>query len=237
MIDEEFYRERRRALLSKYLELAEEELGGDVQRSQEHGRAGGNRKWLIVSIIAGLFAVGIVSALFVPTLIRPQTHTTTIFVQEVFTKTVTNTLIYPQPYQYTQPYQYLPAEGAIENIIYSGSVHIDRQCRVHQFPINAKKGDVIRVYWESNDDATYIAIGTDADYEKNVRGSYCETIISLWMWSWPAASYGYSGSLEFTVPSSGSWYVYVANGNWGCILSSCPITVTKLEIRHVQRGV
>jgi ABC-type histidine transport system ATPase subunit len=29
--------------------------------------------------------------------------------------------------------------------------------------IQANKGDVISVYWESNDDDTYVAIGTDAD--------------------------------------------------------------------------
>jgi len=67
--------------------------------------------------------------------------------------------------------------------------------------IQANKGDVIRVYWEYNNDDTYIAIGSDADLERN-KQYYCEVIISFWRTRWPAADYGYSGSLGFRVLSS-----------------------------------
>jgi hypothetical protein len=117
--------------------------------------------------------------------------------------------------------------------IYSGSVTLEKDCSMKGWNIQANKGDVISVYWESNDPSTYVAIGTDADRERN-RQYYCEVLTSFWKTSWPAAGYGYSGRLEFRVPSSGTWYVIILNGNWECIFSECPITVTRLEITHTS---
>lgn len=78
------------------------------------------------------------------------------------------------------------------------------------FSINAEKGDVIEVYWEGDDDDAYVAIGTPVQYTENIENhGYCEFMFIEWEYSWPAADYGYSGSLRFTTPSSGTWYVFM----------------------------
>jgi len=133
----------------------------------------------------------------------------------------------PTTYNYT----YFGHLTPTSRIIYSGSITLEKDCSMKGWSIQANKGDIISVYWESNDYSTYVAIGSDADRERN-RQYYCEVLIPFWRTSWPAADYGYSGSLEFRVPSSGTWHVIIANGNWECIFSECPITVTRLEIIH-----
>ena len=154
------------------------------------------------------------------------TKTVTVHKSVVVTKTLAVTI-----FRTAQQYAHT-AGGAVEKIVYSGSLYIEKKCRMHFYKINAEKGDVIKVSWESNDASMYIAIGTSADIEQ-VSNMFCEFIYSGWSLWWPKTGSGYSGSLQYKVPSSGTWYVVVGNGNFGCI-SECPITLTKLEIRHVK---
>lgn len=235
LIDEQYYQEKRRLLLSKYLESEEERYFLEKHHASEKSRY---RSIFLPVLIACIVVLGIMAVISVSPYIKPVTNTVTVilptyvtateirFVGGNITLTRTQTIIAPT----------VASENTnrpFERVIYSGSLTLEKNCQINGFTINANKGDVIRVYWESNDDSTYVAIGSDAHLERN-RQYYCEVMIPVWRYIWPAADYGYSGHLQFTVPSSGTWYVMIANGNWGCVFSNCPITVTKLEIIHAQ---
>jgi len=212
LINEAEYEEKRNQLLSMYLELKPEN-----KRPTHKER----KALLITSIIIGLLASYSLKFVQLPN------HTTTVtIIQE---QKVTPTVIYPNTSSV------MTGKGYNERIVYDGSLYLEDGCKIKGIRIDAQKGDVIKVVWESNDKDTYVAIGTDADYQKNVKGSFCEVMISSWKWIWPAASYGYSGSLEFTVPASATWGVFVANGNWECLMTECPITVTQLRIIHIEK--
>ncbi len=230
LIDEQYYQEKRSFLLSEYLGLREEE---------SHGSEKGRLRKIILPLIICMIILGVGALIFTSPYMKPVTHTVTEIVSTW--ATVTETRIVEKPILVTEFYtvttptnisQYYNGRS-YERIVYSGSLILEKDCQMKGFTIDANKGDVIRVYWEANDYNTYVAVGSDAHLEKN-KQYYCEVMISFWKTSWPTADYGYSGSLQFTVPSTGRWYVVVANGHWECVFSECPITVTKLEITHIQ---
>jgi len=237
LINEAEYEEKRNQLLSIYLELKPEN-----KRPTHKER----KVLLITSIIIGAIIIGLVASYSLKFVQLPN-HTTTVTVTPALaypnitpaTQTTTVTVIQEQKVTPTVIYpntsSVMTGKGYNERIVYDGSLYLEDGCKIKGIRIDAQKGDVIKVVWESNDKDTYVAIGTDADYQKNVKGSFCEVTISSWKWIWPAASYGYSGSLEFTVPASATWGVFVANGNWECLMSECPITVTQLRIIHIEK--
>jgi hypothetical protein len=178
---------------------------------------------IVIAIVSGILIAGIVGYIFLSSLTSSNKGA------QVITKTVD----YGRNYSYNVgSYPTIRVYPTVRTI-YSGALTLEENCRMYGWSIQAKRGDVISVYWESNDRNTYVAIATDADRERN-RQYYCEVLIPFWKTSWPMADYGYSGRLEFSVPSSGVWYVIVANGHWECVFTKCPITVTKLEITHTS---
>jgi flagellar basal body-associated protein FliL len=250
LLTEEEYRVRREKLIDAFLqeeEYAYYESGVEEKPPQKSKAYTISIILLICSLIllgaAGYYFFSLSREMHPITttisLIIPETKTEIITMTKTATKTITYeriqtitsmTPIYVYP-NYTLYTEY--ATYPTSRIVYSGSVTLERDCSMKRWSIQANKGDVISVYWESNDYSTYVAIGSDADLERN-RQYYCEVMISFWKTSWPAADYGYSGRLEFRAPSSGTWYVIIANGNWECIFSECPITVTRLEITHIS---
>ncbi|MEM0233497.1 MAG: hypothetical protein QXL22_05705 [Candidatus Nezhaarchaeales archaeon] len=243
LIDDEYYQEKRNILLSNYLEL-EDEITHVVKEEPQLQYSDRSRKiykaLLISLLLIGILLLGVVIGNEIYPFTKVSTYTTSLFIEKptTITKeyvyTVTKTVTAPFiPYDQANVYEGTPKLQE-EKIIYSGSLDLEKSCQVKVFSINAEKGDRIKVYWEANDDEAYVAIGTPAHYAENVKTSYCETTIIFWRYSWPAADYGYSGSLQFTVPSSGTWYVVIANGNYHCIFSECPITFTRLEIKHIR---
>lgn len=234
LIDEVEYKEKRNQLLSMYLGL--EPSGTKYGQRPVHKE---RRLLLITLLVIGVIMIGVVASYYIKFIQFPiQTATmtinliqpTTVFSTEYITqtRTVMPTAVYPNvtPTTIWKSYN--------ERIIYDGRLYLEKDCHAEIFQIDARKGDLIRVIWESDDDDTYVAIGTDADFQR-VKGYYCEVLVILWRSNWPAADYGYSGSLEFTVPSSGTWKVLILNGNWGCVTSNCPITVTQLRIIHIEK--
>jgi len=242
LIDDEYYQEKRNALLSKYLESKDEMTHVIEEQSQSRYSDRGERiyKALLISLLViGIMLLGIVIGSRIYPSVSVITYTTSVFIERPITVTreyiytATQTVEVPVIF-YNQTYAYEePLKFPTEKIVYSGSLSIEQDCQARGFAINAEKGDVIEVYWEADDDDAYVAIGTPAQYTENTKG-YCEVMISFWKFSWPAADYGYSGTLRFTIPSSGTWYVILANGNYHCIFSNCPITFTKLEIKHIR---
>jgi len=237
LINEAEYEEKRNQLLSIYLELKPE------NKRQIHKE---RKALLITSIIIGAIIIGLVATYSLKFVQLPN-NTTTVTVTPALaypnitpaTQTTTVTVIQEQKFTPTVIYPntslVITWKGDNERIVYDGSPYLERVCRVYEIvQINAKKDDLIRVVWDSDDDDTYVAIGTDADLQR-VKGYYCEVLVSFWQWNWPAASYGYSGTLEFKVPSSATWKILVLNGNWGCVMSNCPITVTKLRIIYIEK--
>ena len=174
---------------------------------------------IIIAVVSGVLIAGIVGYIFTSSYYKGG-------------QTITTVVYGPNYTVYVGTYPTIMAYPTIRTI-YSGAITLEENCRMKGWTIQAKRGDVISVYWESNDYETYVAIATDADRERN-RQYYCEVLIPFWKTSWPMADYGYSGRLEFSVPSSGVWYVIVANGHWECVFTKCPITVTKLEIIHTS---
>jgi len=250
LLTEEEYRVRREKLIDA---LLQEEEYAYYESSVEEKPPQKSRIYIvpIILIVCSLILLGIAGYHFFSlsremhpiittvSLTIPETKTEIITMTRTLTKTITYermqtiisvTSIYVYP-NYT-PYIEYPTYPT-SRTIYSGSLTLEKDCSMKGWSIQANKGDVIRVYWESNDRDTYVAIGSDADLKRNDQ-YYCEALISFWKTNWPAADYGYSGSLEFRVPSSGTWHVIIANGNWECVFSECPITVTRLEITHTS---
>jgi len=211
LLTEEEYRVRREKLIDALLqeEYAYHE-GSIKERSSLKSRVFSIPT--IILLVCGLLLLGIVGYFFTSSYGGVQT--------------ITTVYVHPSYTLYVGTYPTI-------RTIYSGSVTLEKDCSTKGWSIQANEGDVISVYWESNDYSTYVAIGSDADLKRN-RQYYCEVMISFWKTSWPAADHGYSGRLEFRVPSSGTWYVIIANGHWECVFSECPITVTRLEITHTS---
>ena len=242
LITEEEYRARKDKLIEALLQEGEYV---DYESSVEEKPPQKSRIFIIsiIFLICGLLFLGMAGYYFFLSP-KPQPSTTTIsFIIPTTatqiattTRTITHEIVQTAT-SVTSLYVYqnrtIHPTYPTSRTIYSGSLTLEENCRMEGFSIQANKGDVIRVYWESNDKDTYVAIGSDADREKN-RQYYCEVLIPFWKTSWPAAGYGYSGSLEFTVPSSGRWYVIVANGNYECVFTNCPITITRLEITQIS---
>jgi len=212
LLTEEEYRAKREKLIDALLqeEIAYHE-SSVKERSSLKSRVF-SIPIIIVIVVSGILISGIVGYIFTSSYKGVQPITTVV---------------------YGPNYTYYVGTYPTMRTIYSGAVTLEENCRMKGWSIQAKRGDVISVYWESNDYKTYVAIGTDADRERN-RQYYCEVLIPFWKTSWPMADYGYSGRLEFSVPSSGVWYVIVANGHWECVFTKCPITVTKLEVTHTS---
>jgi uncharacterized membrane protein (DUF485 family) len=245
LISEEEYRARKDKLIEALLQE-----GGyvDYESSVEEKPPQRSRIFIIsiIFLVCGLLFLGIAGYYFFLSP-KPQPSTTTISfiipttVTQIATttRTITHEIVQTAT-SATSLYVYQnrtihPAYPTSRTIV-SGSFvpfTLEKDCSSRLFSVQAGKGDIIRVYWESNDRHTYVAIGSDADIERN-RQYYCEVMIAFWKTSWPVADYGYSGSLEFTVPSSGTWYVIVANGNYECVFTNCPITITRLEITQIS---
>lgn len=243
LIDEKYYREKRNLLLSKYLEVSNETHDMIEQHPQPKYSNRSKRLTkplpillLVISIILILVVVGNVIQPF----IKVATYTTTITIEKpvtitkeymyTITQIMTSTVMFYDQSPIYNGFSNIPEE----RIVYSGSLYLERDCQVRVFSVNVEKGDIIKVYWEADDDDAYLAIGTPSHYTENVKSKYCEILLAFWRYSWPKADYGYSGTLQFTVSSSGTWYVVIANGNSHCIFSECPITITKLEIKHIK---
>jgi len=214
LIDENYYHTKKEELLNAYLS----QHSPDIPRQNRRGRS----KYYIISIfiiviIVALLAIGRSLMEFpntvtvTQTLIKTQIITTTKTPMTFAAGTVTRTFyLYPS-------FASRPKRITLERTL--------KSCQFIYYPLQAEKGDEIRVHWESNDESTYIAIGTDAKISK-LKSNFCETNIITWHLLFPCTGSGYSGTLSFKIPSSAKWYVIVANGNFGCLYSDCPITVS-----------
>lgn len=241
LIDEKYYQEKRNALLSKYLESGDEiaHVSEEDSRSQYSDRSERIYRAVLISLLViGIVLFGIVIGTKIYPFITTPTYTTSVIIERPVTVTkeyvyTVTQMVTEQFIRYNQASVYEgPSNIPEERIIHSGPLYIEKNCRMNYFSIDAEKGDVIEVYWEADDDDARVAIGTPADISEK-SSHYCEVLMAFWRYSWPVADYGYSGSLRFTVPSSGTWYVIVANGNTYCA-SKCPITFTRLEIKHIK---
>jgi hypothetical protein len=180
LLTEEEYRVRREKLIDALLqeeEYAYYESGVEEKPSQK------SKAYTIskILLVCSLILLGIVGYYFFSlsremhpitttiSLIIPETKTEVITMTRTATKTITYermqtvismTSIYVYP-SYTPYAEY--ATYPTSKTVYSGSVTLEKDCSMKGWSIQANKGDVISVYWESNDDDTYVAIGTDAD--------------------------------------------------------------------------
>ena len=211
LIDENYYRRKREELLNAYF----------AQRFPKVSRRDHRSKYYIIAVFAIIIIAGFLvieySLMLSPntvtitqTLIKTQTVTSTK------ARTILTTIIIPTTSQHPS-FVSSPKRITFERTL--------KKCQFIYYPLQVEKGDEVKVHWESNDESTYVAIGTDADISE-LKNNYCETNIITWDLAFPSAGHSYSGALEFKISSSAKCYVIVANGNFGCLYSDCPIGVS-----------
>jgi len=213
IIDEDYYRRKKEELLNAYL----------AQPFPKAPQPSRKTKYYIIAISAIIVVIITFLAIshslipFSTTVTTTQTIVKTQTVTSANTRTILMTIITANITPQHSSFAPSPKRVTFERTL--------KSCQIAYYPLQVEKGDQVRVHWESNDGSTYVAIGTDADISQ-LKSNYCETNIITWHISFPSSDSGYSGTLNFKIPSSAKWYVIIANGNFGCLYSDCPINVS-----------